>query len=253
MGRDSQENAGLLSDDEVSVDIRALKPSSTPRRLRQVAIAASVTFNIVSVVLLGLLLQRVRRTASPSDLLYSPAHEAISHQVVRFHDDAGNAAIYQQEPSPEVDEAWDDLYRWVAVTRITEGEAAQLRSPTLRIPTDPDNFVVGLDVFHQLHCLNGVRKLLHPEYYDNSTEPLLTPHHAAHCVEMIRQVLVCHADTSPLLWTWDDEENKPAPLVYNDHTCRDFGKIHDWAWQHRLHGDWAGESGVNPGDSSDLR
>jgi len=41
----------------------------------------------------------------------------------------------------------------VAVTRITPGEAAQLRSPTLRIPTDPDNFVVGLDVFHQLHCL----------------------------------------------------------------------------------------------------
>jgi hypothetical protein len=70
---------------------------------------------------------------------------------------------------------------------------------------------------------------------------------------MIRQVLTCHADTSPLLWTWDNHEKKPTPLVYNDHTCRDFEKIRDWAFRHRLEEDWVGTSPVSPGDSSDLR
>lgn len=44
-------------------------------------------------------------------LSQGPAHEAISYQVVSFHNDAGEATIYQQKPSPEVDEAWEDLYR----------------------------------------------------------------------------------------------------------------------------------------------
>jgi hypothetical protein len=86
----------------------------------------------------------------------------------------------------------------VFVTRISKKQAAKLRSPTLRIPTDPDNFVMGLDVFHQLHCLvsadeileytklltahkqNGVRKLLHRDYYQahNESAPLLEPNHA---------------------------------------------------------------------------
>lgn len=70
---------------------------------------------------------------------------------------------------------------------------------------------------------------------------------------MIRQVLVCNADTSPLLWGWDDNEKKPAPLVYNEHTCKDFGKIRDWAFQHRVQEGWAGDSPVSPGDSSSLR
>lgn len=51
-----------------------------------------------------------------------------------------------------IDENTNDS-KGVSVNRITAEEAAQLHSPTLRIPTEPDNFVMGLDVFHQLHCL----------------------------------------------------------------------------------------------------
>lgn len=29
----------------------------------------------------------------------------------------------------------------------------------------PDQYVVQLDVFHQLHCLNAIRKTLYPERY----------------------------------------------------------------------------------------
>jgi hypothetical protein len=70
---------------------------------------------------------------------------------------------------------------------------------------------------------------------------------------MLRQTLICHADISPVLWTWDDQDNKPAPLIYNDHTCRDFDRVREWAWSNRLRKGWQGDSGgVSPGDSGDL-
>jgi hypothetical protein len=44
--------------------------------------------------------------------------------------------------------------------------AAQLPNRTTRIPGDDDGYVVGLDVLHQLHCLNMLRKSLYPDRYD---------------------------------------------------------------------------------------
>lgn len=37
--------------------------------------------------------------------------------------------------------------------------------PTLEIPNDEGHYVVLLDIFHSLHCLNEIRKSLHPAYY----------------------------------------------------------------------------------------
>lgn len=71
MGRDSQEGAGLLLSDDASVESRDWNPKPASRRLRQVAITVSFTFNVVAVILLPILLQRLTRNTSPSGLLYS--------------------------------------------------------------------------------------------------------------------------------------------------------------------------------------
>lgn len=44
--------------------------------------------------------------------------------------------------------------------------AAQLPNRTTRIPGDDDGYIIGLDVLHQLHCLNMLRKSLYPDRYD---------------------------------------------------------------------------------------
>ena len=54
----------------------------------------------------------------------------------------------------------------VGITRIDGAMAAQLPNRTTRIPGDEDGYVVGLDVFHQLHCVNMLRKSLYPDRYD---------------------------------------------------------------------------------------
>jgi hypothetical protein len=51
------------------------------------------------------------------------------------------------------------------VSAISSAEAAKLPNRTSAIPSRPNEFVVELDVFHQIHCLNALRKTFYPERY----------------------------------------------------------------------------------------
>jgi len=61
---------------------------------------------------------------------------------------------------------------------------------------------------------------------------------AEYCTELLRQAIMCHVDIGPILYTWDDKLDSPFPLLYNDHTCRDFDKIQDWAMRRRVEPGW---------------
>ncbi len=52
----------------------------------------------------------------------------------------------------------------VGITAIPADDAAKLQTETLQIPGSRD-YLVQLGVFHQLHCLNALRKALYPERY----------------------------------------------------------------------------------------
>ena len=92
-------------------------------------------------------------------------------------------------PTDETDALWEDLYQCKqflyvyypssklqnsntnmhiskdGVSAINSAEAAKLPNRTSAIPSSPNQFVVELDVFHQIHCLNALRKTLYPERY----------------------------------------------------------------------------------------
>jgi hypothetical protein len=52
-----------------------------------------------------------------SNILFStsaPAQDAVEYEIKRFHRGFGDRkTIYQSEPGPEVDQAWEDLYNGV--------------------------------------------------------------------------------------------------------------------------------------------
>jgi hypothetical protein len=45
-------------------------------------------------------------------------------------------------------------------SQISSAEASRLDSTTLNVPNRPDQFLIQLDLYHQLHCLNTIRKAL---------------------------------------------------------------------------------------------
>jgi hypothetical protein len=53
-----------------------------------------------------------------------------------------------------------------------------------------------------------------------------------HCIDMIRQVLMCHADTGLITFHWTEEKIVPTPDFSTWHQCRDPEQILQWARDH---------------------
>lgn len=66
---------------------------------------------------------------------------------------------------------WDWVTSTIGDQMITLEELKMLEKPETSVKTkDPktgkEGYRIGLEVFHQLHCLNLVRKSTHREYYE---------------------------------------------------------------------------------------
>jgi hypothetical protein len=158
---------------------------------------------------------------------------------------------YAGEPRPEIDQAWQDLIGqryWI----IQEQEAQQMFGPTYKQFELPGGkYAAGIDVLHQLHCLNTLRKYADADYYAKELEEehgytrlhlgelaevpssctTVTVHGtnigADHCVDQIRQSLQCSSDRTPIPTRWYPGM---GPFVVTDriHTCRDFDGLRQW-------------------------
>ena len=75
-------------------------------------------------------------------------------------------------------------------------------------------------------------------YWSNTTyaadHELMGSEHIDHCIDAIRQYLMCNADISPINWVWDKREGKSKAVAQVAHTCRNFDEIKHWARGRKL-------------------
>lgn len=58
--------------------------------------------------------------------------------------------------------------------------------------------------------------------------------HMSHCLDSIRQSLMCSADVSLIVWKWDAEAGQSFPRGDVVHLCRDFDRIKELAVARQL-------------------
>jgi hypothetical protein len=110
-------------------------------------------------------------------------------------------------------------------------DAMQVTDPK----TGETGYRVGLEVFHQLHCLNLLRMSTYPDYYpklwwsDTNDKPEKVRAHLDHCIEILRMNLMCLSDVN--VFTFHKQPGKEGywPDYESEHVCRNFEKIKDWA------------------------
>ncbi|KAJ7028301.1 hypothetical protein C8F04DRAFT_66154 [Mycena alexandri] len=173
-------------------------------------------------------------TATPR--LYSPAQHLVEETVKVYPLGFGaDLSPFQVPSSPALDQAWEDLYSF-GISRIPKSAAAQLPNKTSPIPGDPGFYIAELDVFHELHCLNMVRMALDPDYYPewNIKTNERSREHVSHCVDWIRHAIMCHSDTSVIVWQWNSRYNQSTPKARIPHTCRNFEPIREWGMQNAM-------------------
>ncbi|KAJ6542383.1 hypothetical protein DFH09DRAFT_1282617 [Mycena vulgaris] len=159
--------------------------------------------------------------------IYSPAEDFVSHKLVKFTRGlSGDVPIYERRRSPAVDAAWEALYS-VAQIKMPRSEAVKMPNRTWSLVPYPGYYTFSLDVFHQLHCLDTLRKELHPG--KNYTRA--PAFHIRHCIGAIRQALMCSVDVTSVVWQWSDDLKSVEQRDDVVHVCRDYDRIRDWASQ----------------------
>ncbi|KAK9424904.1 putative Tat pathway signal sequence [Seiridium unicorne] len=182
-----------------------------------------------------------RPSSVPQKVLDSPL-PTFPTEIRQFQEDR----LYMSRPSAESDAAWEALsgpdrpHR--GFVRLDTGSAPDYGGNT-------EEKMYGISVFHQLHCLGGVRKMLWDIIYgradvehllaaypENATEFNFeaTTHglwHVNHCLDYVRQALQCNADLS---LEWPVEVNGETLVVGwdNVHECKNWDSIYAFAEQH---------------------
>ncbi|TVY26375.1 Cyclochlorotine biosynthesis protein O [Lachnellula hyalina] len=127
---------------------------------------------------------------------------------------------YSGPPHPDIDRAWDDLFRLQNI-RVT-GEEFDFNQRTSVELLEGGGYMAWLGIFHELHCVVSspsemkiLRQWKYKEHYfkDNSEgENRLLESHTDHCLDRIRSSLMCHPDVSSLVtFYWGPDA--PQPVV----------------------------------------
>lgn len=86
---------------------------------------------------------------------------------------------------------------------------------------------------HQLHCMHYIwqdhHKALVPEMLRKSREvPEMYERHYEHCIDYLRQSLMCSYDTTIVTYNWVLDHQKPTPNGNAMHKCVDYDGIQEW-------------------------
>ncbi|PMD40973.1 hypothetical protein L207DRAFT_427582, partial [Hyaloscypha variabilis F] len=97
-----------------------------------------------------------------------------------------------------------------------------------------DAYMAGLDVFHQLHCVDFLRRTAYSSYY-NETPPLhatgpprIAEFRINHCVDLLVQQLQCSGNLNLFTVHWVETEEFPSPDFSIHRRCSDFQAVWDW-------------------------
>ncbi|KAF4628749.1 hypothetical protein G7Y89_g9408 [Cudoniella acicularis] len=170
-------------------------------------------------------------SSSIDKTVYSPAQEAVNFERVRFNATLVIESPYNGEPGPEVDAAWHELLSYMNIA-VSGSDLDRIGASSIPIPDQEGQYVAGLNVFHELHCLKRIRQYTWADYYHpNATEEdsRLNRLHADHCIDVLRQAILCHSDISLFTLEWSQAQSKPRANFSHEHTCVNWGAILAWA------------------------
>ncbi|OAQ64300.2 hypothetical protein VFPPC_05587 [Pochonia chlamydosporia 170] len=164
----------------------------------------------------------------------------MKYETVRF---GRKYDRWMGDPRPELEEAWDSVIEHVRDIPVSEATIKGFGIPVpiesmARFPTDQGGDVFGeVEFKHQLHCLRSLREsnfLYYTHYKDVeqrqmlNVEDVYVKQHIDHCINYLRQILICNADTGLVFTYWMDNHDEPKPDFNSLRVCRDFTQARDW-------------------------
>ncbi|KAI2637706.1 hypothetical protein GGS26DRAFT_544846 [Hypomontagnella submonticulosa] len=238
--KDSIETPFLTPDDgldnEPVAENQTRRPRPEPSRTHKILFAAQTIFGVLNLVFL---IWNIAYRSSgcvhaddyirPQEML-SPAESAIRY-TVEIHS-TSDPSPFTGPPRPEVDQAWSHLLRSTMV-KLSEDEMRMMNKTSIAL-RDGTGYIGYLESLHMLHCVKRIYQSRHAEYYAGlQNSNAFTTGHLDHCLEVLRQGIMCNADVAINTFFWDAqgeiEANRTGPRK-----CTNWDRISEWADERRL-------------------
>ncbi|RFU31169.1 hypothetical protein B7463_g5187, partial [Scytalidium lignicola] len=134
---------------------------------------------------------------------------------------------YFGPPSNEIDNAWKKLWEpWGFSISEEEAKATWGDRYVEYYDAVAGGYTAGLDIFHTLHCVDFVRRAFYPERYPFT--PLHGPLHLEHCIDIIRQSIICYGSTTLIPTKYYRGIGHNYIDSNQVHTCRDIRELRNW-------------------------
>ncbi|KAK3936120.1 hypothetical protein QBC46DRAFT_420336 [Diplogelasinospora grovesii] len=232
-------------------DIEITSHPSSPETKRQSRTQSSLVLAVVSLLTLVVGFYAGRTIGPNTDSLciahtsnYGPILEdtKIRYTSVQFDGRFNHENIYRQDGSPTVDAAWEALgisYRPVVIPDELAAKSGLTPNHGRRAEKYGGGYLGNLEGLHHLHCLNLVRKSIFYNYdyyqtlgeHEFSNDGDVLRWHISHCLDVIRQQLMCTVDIGALGSVWINSTDGPYPFpdFRTNHICRNYEEIRAWA------------------------
>ncbi|KAI0474683.1 hypothetical protein F4859DRAFT_504525 [Xylaria cf. heliscus] len=181
---------------------------------------------------------------------YSPLFNdrAVEYQHITYNNIFRDKIELGGPPTIELEHRWRSLWDHGNI-EFQKEEIYELGKSTEGLlhagGNNPERgYVANLEVFHYLHCLNQIRQFTYKEHYAthmaewiekdhrtivdmNVTDPnnVLDRTHVDHCIDALRQQLMCSADVVPLLVLVDEGSKSGYKTDFKvNMKCRNYEK-----------------------------
>jgi hypothetical protein len=118
--------------------------------------------------------------------------------------------------------------------RLSGEDLQRANLTSVSLNDEQGGYLASLDVFHTLHCVNKIRKMYYSDYYHDPNPLADQQEHFDHCIDLLRQVIMCHGDVSLHTYSWIDELRVPWPSMQTEHQCRNWDTLMEWSEEHHI-------------------
>jgi Mycotoxin biosynthesis protein UstYa len=118
--------------------------------------------------------------------------------------------------------------------RVQKGDLEKANITSVPLNDDQGGYLATLDVFHTLHCVNKIRKSYYSDYYHDPNPLTDQQEHFDHCIDLLRQVIMCHGDLALHTYEWKDDYRWPWPSMQTEHQCRNWDQLMAWSKEHHV-------------------
>ncbi|KAI1144997.1 hypothetical protein F4825DRAFT_475089 [Nemania diffusa] len=134
---------------------------------------------------------------------------------------------YTAEDVLAVAPLWDKLRGDPGVVALSsEYQEEKGLHEAIPFPWDKDKGVYFFQAHHNLHCLRTLFRYVN--YTETGQPNKIAASHAIHCLDQLRQDVICQADDTPrYAWT-----NPPGTGFNQVRMCKDWKKLEQWAFEH---------------------